>query len=189
MKSIGVTLSKYRRRLLYKYYKLSLIRYIFQKDHDWDYQYLLELIYKKLTNIALVIRKEEITMEDKTIAHQIWEARKILKKVLNFDYEEEQEKTVDCEMMKKYGYTIDFDTTFAGNRLDFNYFPVYYINGCHITVAHDFEVDKKLTNFNEAKEYFDDLTRKSYELAFNDKKQDLQKFFNYVVEHIWEWAD
>lgn len=179
----GINLTKYRRRFLYKYYKASLLWYIFKKDHDYDYQYLLELIYKKLTNMALVIRKEEITMSDKKIAHQIWTARKILKKVLYYDYELDEEKDVNCSMMKKYGYTIDFSMNVENHTVDFKYFPVYYINDCLVAL------NEKPANFNEAKEHFDHLTKVSCTSSFTKKKADLQNFFDYLVENIWEWAD
>ena len=179
----GINLAKYRRRFLYKYYKLSILYYIFKKDHDWDYAYLLELICKKLTNMALVIRKEEITMSDKKIAHQIWTARKILKKVLYYDYEADQERNLNCLMMKKYGYTIDFSMNVENHTADFKYFPVYYINDCIVVV------DDKPSNFNEAKEYWQSSSRQYYINAFENKKQDLRNFFDYLVEHIWEWAD
>jgi len=183
MTSFGITLSKYRRRFLYKYYKASLLWYIFKKDHDYDYAYFLELIYRKLTNIALVIRKEDITMSDKKIAHQIWEARKILKKVLYYDYEADQERNLNCLMMKKYGYTIDFSMNIENHTADFKYFPVYYINDCLIEAAN------KPLNFDEAKEYWQSCSRQYAMNAFENKKQDLRDFFDCVVEHIWEWAD
>lgn len=176
-------MTRFRRRLLYKYYKLSLLLYIFKKDYDWDYAYLLKLIYKKLTNLALVIRKEEITMADKKIAHQIWEARKILKKVLYYDYEAEQDINLNCLMMKKYGYTIDFSMNIVDHTADFKYFPCYYINGCLVVVN-----DKPL-NFDEAKNYWQSCSRQYCINAFENKKQDLRDFFDYIVEHIWEWAD
>ena len=186
MHNYGVTLTKLRRRFLYKHYKFSLIKYILKFDHDWDYAYFLELIYKKLTNMALVIRKEEITMADKKIAHQIWTARKILKKVLYYDYDEEQEIVVKNKLIKKYRYYIDYETNIGANhRLDFNYFPAFEFKNSVCTITGLANVG----GFDKALEEYHLLTRESYTLSFEEKKKDLKLFFDCLVEHIWGWAD
>lgn len=176
-------MKRFQRRLLYKYYKFSLLWYIFKKDHDWDYAYLLELIDKKLTNLALVIRKEEITAEDKKIAHEIWEARKILRKALYYDYDEECDKNCHLLMLEKFGYSVDFEINVEDHTCVFKYYPIFYQDG------YCARIDIIPSDFDKAKEYHNSLFLLSRQKAFVNKKSDLKKFFDYLVEHIWEWAD
>lgn len=183
MKSIGITLSKYRRRFLYKYYKFQLIKYIIKYDHDWDYYYLLKLIYEKLTNIALVIRKEEITMSDKQIAHEMWTARKLLKKVLNFDYEEKYYDMYNKKIEKEFGYQIYFDAEIHDHTLHTRHLPLYDTGLMKYT-------DVILPDsFSKAEKRYEEYVKLYHTDAFNEQKNDLKKFFEYIIEHIWEWAD
>jgi len=74
------------------YYKQKMIDYIQNKDHDWDYGYLLEMIEMKLTSMGMTMWNGSYTESRKT-AHTIWYSRFLLRKA---------KESEDIKDMKKF---------------------------------------------------------------------------------------
>jgi len=183
-------MKRFQRRLLYKYYKFKLLYYVFKKDHDYDFHYLMLLIYQKLTNMALVIRKEEITCGDKKIAHEIWTARKILKRVVDDNYGDKRREFIHRKMVEKFGYYIQSKARFTDDGgkyklMKWDYLPVYTHFGIDLVVD---DSANKPANIEEAIKWYNFFQKFEWS-AYKDAEKDFTLFCQYLAKHIWNWSD
>lgn len=143
--------------------------FMFLKDDcDWDYGDILKVFQYKLERVAKCISTNNIIIkkEANKVAKEIRSVTKILDRVMADNYHDKYEK----ELRKKYGKT-KHDMT---EKLP---------NGDTVWKIYR----EKETKENEAE--ISAACREAYLKADEDKKADLKKAFDIMVEKLWGWWD
>jgi len=187
---------------LEKYSKLKkkFIKFNKKENFDWDYFYLLQTIYKKLTLMGVYIWEDNRILEKKSIAHTIWEARFYLSKVLNETklldkriawiknrvlnkfgfYLESQFTLMMDETCSKQCNTCEYKDLCNTNKLESFYFAVDKDNNILDNIS-----DEKMLEVYDYQSKFD-----RFEIDYEkDTKYYFNKFLNSMKENIWSWWD
>jgi len=137
-----------------------------KEDADWDYGCILDVFIFKLERTAKCIVDNEIIVkkEARQIAKEIGETVKLLKKVRDDNYHVKYEK----ELTDKYGKMLHDQSEKT---------PEGYIVW-------------KMWREKETKENEEEIrkaSRAAFEQADEDRKNDLRKAFEIMIEKIWGW--
>lgn len=139
-----------------------------KNNHDWDYVFILDMLWFKLKMVKEYIRDEGHMIEEsqnKKVS-EIEEVEKLLKTVVDDNYAEE----LNADFEKNYGKIehkfIKVDSTTGSRKLEI----VWHVP------------DEKLV---EAKKVY----QQNIKLAADLQKADLKRAFDLMVENIWGWWD
>ena len=139
-----------------------------QKNYDWDYIYIIDLLRYKIKRVRKYIRKHDIIERQSLdkIVSQMTETEKLLERIISNDYIADIEK----EFVQKFGGKIRLKTKFKKNHV--------------LKIEHDYsEINEN--QIEEAKKEFEQILEKEFEL----RKADLKKAFELITENIWGWWD
>jgi DNA-directed RNA polymerase subunit H (RpoH/RPB5) len=139
-----------------------------QKNYDWDYIYIIDLLRYKIKRVRKYIKKHNIIERETLdkIVSQMTETEKLLERIISNDYIVEIEK----EFIEKFGGKIRLKTKFKKNHV--------------LDIEHDYsEINEN--QIEEAKKEFEKILEREFEL----RKTDLKKAFELITENIWGWWD
>jgi hypothetical protein len=142
------------------------VRFI-KTNHDWDYEYIIQLLRFKLKMVRETIQQHDIIVQEELdqISEQIIEVEKLLDRIIEDNYFYE----LKAYFEKKYGKV---EHNFISKKeTDLSTFKTTY----HVS-------DDKL---EEAKQEY----LKLHNLSFEMRKNDLKKAFELISENIWNWWD
>lgn len=93
-------------RLWWKwYYRWQYIKFIF-RNGEFDYAYIFDLLYVKLSNMMHSMRMSPIETR-KQHFHEMWQVRRALKYLINGQADTIASNFVDDKFKKQYGITLD----------------------------------------------------------------------------------
>jgi len=161
VKKDKISAKKKERNRIRKYAKFI------KNNHDWDYDYIIQLLRFKLKMVRETIQKNSIIIQEQIdqISNEISEVEKLLDKVIADNYFSE----LKLEFEKKYG-KVEHEFIKENDSKNDSFKTIYHV-----------EEDK----LNEAQEEY----AKLHNLSFEMRKNDLKKAFELISENIWNWWD
>lgn len=151
-----------------KYGVTNLIKWfpIIWKDRSWDYEFILEILKFKLTNVENMFRYHGNHMNSERDADNVHRAILYLDRMINYDYHDDVFKHHD----KKWGeIKMGFKDSGGGKSL------------LNITRPN---IKTKEDEVTERKEY-----RRLLEDVEKHEKQDYEMFFGHLKKYIRSWWD
>ena len=182
----------------YKKYKKQLAKYIIKNDENFDYDYFLRLIDKKLTLMGKCIFEDDILLEKKKIVHTIWYARYLLRKI-NDDFLEKRINFMNKVVYNKFGFYLKDKINIISDKIcSHNCNSCLYKEICDTDrlLIFYYAVDKEgnpieVENDRMLKVYdfYENIVEKFISKYEEDSNRYLIKFFDYVKENIYSWWD
>lgn len=157
---------KSKKRKLKEVKRINKYVCFLEKNHEWDYVYIVDLLRFKLRMTRKLFEKEGHSVPERKneIVSQIREVEQLLRKVIDDEYYKPFRKEIEA----KYGKS----------KLKFGKIK----NGVgKLTVKWDLPEEKQEEAINEQ--------LRLGELATQMRKDDLKKAFDLMSENIWNWWD
>jgi len=150
--------------------KKRLLKYLYflKHNHDWDYNFIFELLLFKIKMVRKSILKNNYTAKEclDKISVQMREVECLLEKVVKDEYT----SVLEREFESKYTCKIKIKIKFKKDH--------------RLISKRNFKgIDKD--RLNEAEEEYGLISEKAFEM----KKADLRKAFELMTENIWNWWD
>jgi len=182
----------------YKKYNRQLAKYILTKDANFDYEYLLSLLDKKLTLMGKCIFEDDFILEKKKVVHSIWYARFLLRKI-NDNFLEKRIDFINKRAYVKYGlYLKDQFNFLLGKACSHKCSNCTYNELCNtsrlLTVYYAVNKDETAIEVDDTKmlqvyDFYKNIAENFVANYEKDSDRYLKKFFDYVKENIYSWWD